>query len=424
MDRSRDVAPDLGGHSESRLPVWHQVPQSVYIHIPFCAQRCGYCNFALIADRPDLVDAYLDALERELAWRLSPGTLPASAVLPLPIRTLFLGGGTPTFLSLSQVDRLVNLLRRYFSWNDADPQREWSVEANPNDLNAVVVEHWAAHGVTRFSLGVQSFREKKLALLERTHRAADVQLASDLVLAEGCQLSLDLIFAVGDETIAEWEFDLHAALSCRAQHLSTYQLTFEKGTQFWNRLQRGVLSEAEQDQALLLYQRTREILLDAGFQHYEVSNFARRGFRSRHNCVYWTGRPYWAFGPGAAGYVHGQRYVNHSSTTTYIKRLRASESPVVELDDDGDDMRAREYFVFGMRLLDGLQPDVFSRETGRDWESLFGDQIHRDLAAGYFCWTDGSLRLTTAGLYISDSLWPNYLSPKPLSPLTDRTSVP
>lgn len=384
-------------------PVWKRAPQSVYVHIPFCTQRCGYCNFALIADRADLVEAYLEALQRELEWRLGNESSPRA------IKTLFLGGGTPTFLSLPQVDRLVNLLRQYFVWEERDSTSEWSVEANPNDLTKSVVAHWSAHGVTRFSLGVQSFRAEKLALLERTHRAIDIQQACEFVLERGRQLSLDLIFAVGDETAAQWEADLQAALSCQASHLSTYQLTYEKGTPFWSRLQRGVLHEAEQDHALQLYQLTRSFLLDRGFEHYEVSNFARPGFRSRHNCVYWTGRPYWAFGPGAAGYVDGQRYVNHSSTTTYIKRMQTQRNPVAEWDQDGDVMRAREYFVFGMRMLDGLDPKTFRSETSLDWDELFGEQIRRDVEAGHFCWDNDRLKLTPQGLYISDTLWPNYL---------------
>ncbi|MBL8891345.1 MAG: radical SAM family heme chaperone HemW [Planctomycetaceae bacterium] len=385
-------------------PVWKHDSKSVYVHIPFCAQRCGYCNFALIADRADLVESFLEALARELQWRLGTEHPPRS------IETLFLGGGTPTFLSLAQAERLVTLLRKYFVWDAQAPNHEWSVEANPNDLTSEAVAHWSELGVTRFSLGVQSFRAAKLQLLERTHRALDIQRACDLVRQHGRQLSLDLIFAVGDETLAEWESDLRAAIDCCPQHLSTYQLTYEKGTQFWNRLQRGLLNEADQDHALRLYQRTREMLLADGFEHYEVSNFCRPGFRSRHNCVYWSGRPYWAFGPGAAGYIDGCRYVNHSSTTTYIKRMALGESPVVELDNDGDEMRAREYFVFGMRMLEGVDLQVFADETGQNWECLFGDQLRHDLEIGYFCRNNHRIQLTPTGLYISDTLWPNYLS--------------
>jgi len=390
---------------EASLPVavWQQPPRSVYIHVPFCTQRCGYCNFALVAGRGDLVEAYLEALQIELEQRL------IDYAQPWPIETLFLGGGTPTFLQPRQIDRLVAQLRQRFTWDGDRPDWEWTVEANPNDLSADVVTHWSGHGVTRFSLGAQSFRSEKLKLLERTHTAHEIRLASQRILEADARLSLDLIFAVADETPTQWRADLHAALDCQAQHLSTYQLTFEKGTQFWNRLQRGVLSEAEQDRALELYQITREVLMAAGYEHYEVSNFALTGQRSQHNCVYWTGRPYFAFGPGAASYIQGVRRINHGSTTGYIKRLRQGLSAVAEEDCDGPEMRAREYFVFGMRMLGGIQAEKFARETGFELQRLFGKLLERDTARGWLCQEHSHWRLTEVGLYVSDTLWPDYL---------------
>lgn len=396
----------------TQVPVWRRTPRAVYVHVPFCAQRCGYCNFALIANRGDLVDAYLEALAVELERRM------ASYPHPLPIETLFLGGGTPTFLSLPQVDRLIGMLRQWFVWNPNAADWEWTVECNPNDLHAQTVEHWAQHGVNRFSLGAQSFHANKLAQLERTHQGADVRRAAQRVLEQGARLSLDLIFGVGNESLADWEADLQAAVECQPQHLSTYQLTYEKGTQFWNRLQRGQLQEPEQDHALELYLHTRRYLSAAGYQHYEVSNFAQPGSQSRHNRVYWTGRPYLAFGPGAASYLGGQRLVNHASTTTYIKRLLDGELAITDIDSDGDRMRAREYFVFGMRLLEGLDPTVFARETGFELEDLVGSTLARDVAAGFFVRRDGRWQLTETGLAVSDGLWPDYLSEQP-EPATD-----
>lgn len=393
----------VSAHSEV-VPVWRRTPRAVYVHVPFCAQRCGYCNFALIADRGDLVDAYLGALALELERRLAPYPQ------PLPIETLFLGGGTPTFLSPAQVDRLIALLRQWFVWDPSNAGWEWTVECNPNDLQAESVGHWAEHGVNRFSLGAQSFRAAKLTQLERTHQGDDVRRGASLVLERGARLSLDLIFGVGDESIADWEADLQAAVDCQPDHLSTYQLTYEKGTQFWNRLQRGQLHEPEQEDALQLYLHTRQFLSAAGYQHYEVSNFARPGSQSRHNRVYWTGRPYLAFGPGAASYVGGQRLVNHASTTTYIKRLRDGELAITDTDDDGDRMRAREYFVFGMRLLEGIDPSVFQRETGFELAALVGPTMARDVAAGFFVNRAGRWQLTETGLAVSDGLWPDYLS--------------
>ncbi len=399
-------------------PVWLRQPRSVYVHVPFCTQRCGYCNFALIAGRQDLVDSYLQALEREVATTLK------SFPRPLEIETLFFGGGTPTFLQPRQVEQLVELFKTQFSWQASDPQApdsqapnsqaserqwEWTVEANPNDLTAAAVQHWTALGVTRFSLGAQSFRSEKLRFLERTHSGDDIRRACEQVLASGAILSLDLIFAVDNETHEQWTADLDAAIACQPHHISTYQLTFEKGTQFWNRLHHGHLTEADQDDALRLYRQAQDQLGAAGYEHYEVSNFARPGFRSRHNQVYWSGRPYLAFGPGAASYISGVRRVNHHSTTTYIKRLAREESPVAEVEPVDPVMRAREYFVFGMRRLDGIDARTFKQETRQDLQELLGPLIQRDVSEGFFRWQGTRLQLTPKGLYISDSLWPDYL---------------
>lgn len=385
-------------------PVWQREPVNVYVHVPFCTQRCGYCNFALIAGRGDLVESYLQALECELRLKLGAPSTPKN------ISTLFFGGGTPTFLSPSQVERLISILRLWYSWEPAIPDWECTVEANPNDLNADLIACWRAFGVNRFSLGAQSFQSDKLRRLERTHSGDDVRRAAELVLQSGARLSLDLIFGLHDEAADDWAADLQAAESCEPHHLSTYQLTYEKGTQFWNRLQKGQDSEVDQDRALDLYRLTKEFLEAAGWEHYEVSNFARPGFRCRHNSVYWTGRPYAAFGPGAASYLGGVRSVNHASTTTYIKKMLKGESPVTDRDQDGPEMRAREYFVFGMRLLDGIDPHTYHHETGYDLFQLLGTGIERDVRAGYFHWNADRLQLTNSGLYLSDSLWPNYLT--------------
>jgi oxygen-independent coproporphyrinogen-3 oxidase len=307
------------------------------------------------------------------------------------------------------MERLVGMIRQYFVWDATDPDWEWTVEANPNDLSPATIHQWCRQGVTRFSLGAQSFRPAKLRLLERTHGADDIRAACQSILNAPARLSLDLIFAVPNETVGDWQSDLRAAIDCQAQHISTYQLTYEKGTQFWNRLQRGNLTEAEQDLALSMYQTACETLRSSGFEHYEVSNFAQPGQRSRHNCVYWTGRPYFAFGPGAASYLEGVRRVNHRSTTTYIKRLQQGQSPVAEEDRDGPEMRAREYFVFGMRMRDGIHSQTFAAETGFDVGHLFGKLLERDSAHGWLGEQNGRWRLSDAGLYVSDSLWPDYL---------------
>lgn len=388
--------------------IWMQTPRSVYVHIPFCTQRCGYCNFALVTGRDDLVDRFLDALEVELKRQT------ADFETPLPVQTLFLGGGTPTYLSLDQIDRLMEMLLKHFRLQTDLADFEFSVEANPNDLQGELVQHFVSHAANRFSLGAQSFQESKLTILERSHRAQHIRSAAELIKAAGAELSLDLIFAAPGETLSQWQQDLQAAIDCQPDHVSTYQLTFEKGTQFWNRLQKGKLHETDEDLSLEMYQTAIEMLTAAGLRHYEVSNFGRPEKHSRHNCVYWSGRPYFAFGPAAARYVNGQRIVNHGSTTTYIRRLLNDEDPAHDIEALDPELRARECFVFGMRMLQGVNQTDFQRKTGYNILELCGEQIQQDIRQGFIEsheYKSGEMtyRLSPQGLYLSDGLWPKYL---------------
>ena len=270
---------------------------SVYIHVPFCAHRCGYCNFTLVAGRLDLAEPYLAAIERELAGLNEPRQ-------PHPVDTLFFGGGTPTQLSPPQLSRLLQSVLR---WHPPAVRYEFSVEANPADVTPELIALLTQHGVTRVSLGAQSFQSAKLRTLERDHQPDDIRRAATLIRESGLQLSLDLIFGVPGETAADWQADLDAALALAPDHVSTYGLTFERGTTFWNRLSHGQLQCADEDTERSLYLTAIDRLSSAGLEHYEVSNFARPGRRCRHNEAYWAGQQYDAAGPGATRYVAGVR---------------------------------------------------------------------------------------------------------------------
>lgn len=421
--------------SDTWQAVWMSPPRSVYVHVPFCAQRCGYCNFALITGREDLVDRYLDAIEIELRLQVAPYISHNHGMIE--VDTVFLGGGTPSYLSLTQMDRLFDLLGRYFRFASSlqGEAFECTAEANPNDLSPEKVRHFVDRGVNRFSLGAQSFAPQKLAKLERTHGGDEIRSAGASVKDAGAALALDLIFAAPGESPHDWQNDLQAAIACQPDHISTYQLTYEKGTQFWNRLQRNLLSETEDEHALTMYVSAIETLSAAGFEHYEVSNFCRPGKACRHNIVYWTGRSYFAFGPGAARYLNGRRVVNHSSTTTYIKRLvnyelasavgdgvaeslaaealdaeaLAAEALATDVEACDHEMRAREYFVFGMRMRCGIDRTTFQQETGYRLNDLFGSAIEKHLAAGHLFWNQQRLQVTGTGLNISDAMWPDFL---------------
>jgi len=371
-------------------------PRSAYIHVPFCVHRCGYCNFALVADRGDLVEPYLQALATELSWLGEPR----------PVDTLYFGGGTPTFLSPEQLDKLCRLAT---DWHPLRPGYEWTVEANPGDLDRDRVGVLVDRGVNRLSLGAQSFRDEKLRLLERDHQADDVGRAVELARRAGLSVAIDLIFAAPGETLDQWHDDLRQALALLPEHISTYGLTFERGTTFWNRQQRGDLTSMTEDEELEMYELAIDLLSNSGFEHYEISNFALPGCRSRHNTAYWSGAGYYAVGPGAASYVDGVRETNHRSTTTYLKRIEAGESPVAESERLDAQQRAREQLVFGLRQLAGVDRYEFARRTGFELDKLAGTQIARLVELGMLAADDSHVRLTRSGLMISDSIWPELL---------------
>ncbi len=372
------------------------MPRAAYLHVPFCAHRCGYCNFTLIAGRDDLIESYLNALERELAQLGEPRE----------VETLFFGGGTPTHLAPAQLERLLQTALR---WHPLAEGYEFSVEANPVDLDEPRMAVLAEHGVTRVSLGAQSFDPAKLALLERDHRRPQIERAFALARKSVQSVSLDLIFGAPGETLAGWAADLDAALALGPDHVSTYGLTFERGTAFWSRLRKGELAQQDESAEAEMYALAIDRLAAAGFEHYEVSNFARPGHRCRHNEVYWSGQEYYAAGPGAARYVDGRRETNHRSTTTWLRRVLAGESPVQERETLPPEDKAREALVFGLRRLTGIAREEFAARTGFEIDALIGPELQQLVALDLLADDGQSIRLTRAGLFISDAIWPRFL---------------
>jgi oxygen-independent coproporphyrinogen-3 oxidase len=371
-------------------------PESAYVHVPFCRHRCGYCNFTLVAGRDDLIDSYLLAIEREFD-QLSQ---------TYELNTLYLGGGTPTHLPPAALARLFQSLRQRFSLRAA---AEFTVEANPLDLNAERCAVLRDAGVNRLSLGVQSFRDAKLEVLERDHRSHDIHRALELARGVAGSISLDLIYSTPGESLEQWLEDVAAAIDIGVDHISVYGLTIEQGSAFYGRHLRGSLAKTPEPLEAKMYEAAIDHLAAGGYQQYEVSNFARPGHASRHNEVYWRGRSYFAFGPGAASYIRGQRRVNHRSTTAYLHRVLSGQSPVAELEQLSPEDRARERLVFGLRMLAGVERQEFLADTGFEIETLVGRELPQLLELGLLAWTGNRLHLTRRGLLVSDSIWPKFL---------------
>lgn len=371
-------------------------PPSAYVHVPFCARRCGYCNFSVVAGRGELVPRYLAALERELAGLGEPQD----------VATLYVGGGTPTQLAPGDLERLLELVRGWFRPLEG---AEVTVEANPADVTPELVALLVRYGVNRVSLGAQSLHTGKLRVLERDHTPDDVRRAVELLRAHITSLSLDLIFSAPGERLEDWAADVHAALRLAPDHLSTYGLTIERGTTFYGRWLRGKIHRPDEETEAAMYELAVDAIGAAGFEHYEVSNFARPGFRSRHNEAYWTGRDYLAAGPGAARYISGCREVNHRSTFTWMARLFAGESPVAEREQLEPEDRAREALVLGLRRLEGIERHAFAQRTGFELDTLAGPSLRRHVQWGLMVDDGRRIRLSRRGLLVSDSLWPEYL---------------
>lgn len=301
------------------------------------------------------------------------------------------------------------LLRIVAEWFPLRQGGEFSAEANPADLDDTRTAILAKAGVTRISLGAQSFDDNKLRVLERDHAARDIVGAVDLARRYHLQVSLDLIFAVPGETVAGWQQDLREAFQLEVNHISTYGLTFEQGTAFWSRRMKGELLETDETDELAMYELAIDQLESNGFEQYEISNFAQPGFRCRHNEAYWTGEQYYAAGPGAARFVDDARETNHRSTSTYIRRMLGGQSPVAEREDLTAEDHARERLIFGLRRLEGIELETFQRQTGYDVDALAGEALERFVAAGLLARSADRLRLTRRGLVVSDSLWPDLL---------------
>ncbi|MBX3441996.1 MAG: radical SAM family heme chaperone HemW [Planctomyces sp.] len=375
-------------------------PRAAYVHVPFCRHRCGYCDFTLIAGRDDLIDRYLDALALEIEREL-PG--------PVEVDTLFFGGGTPSHLSPDQLARLFGIVGSRIS---LVPEGECSIEANPLDLDNERLAALVQAGVNRVSIGVQSFQPGELRLLERDHTGIEARDAVRRVRRAIPNVGVDLIFGTPGQSLADWSASLEACLALEPAHVSTYGLTFEKGTSFWSRRERGALRQSPEDLEREMYELAMEQLPAAGVPQYEISNFARPGFECRHNETYWDARSCWAFGPGAASYLGGVRRQNHRSTTTWIARTLTREvAPPALVEELSPEDRAREAAMLGLRRTRGIDSAAFERRFGAAPRSLAGAAFERLVSAGWLEESSGWLRLTREGRCVADTVLMEFLSP-------------
>ena len=367
----------------------------IYVHIPFCASRCSYCDFFSTLEMETAGAPYVEALIGEA--RLRRHELGDDAV-----RTLYLGGGTPSQLPLPLLTRLVLGLNEVF---DLSGVEEFTVEANPDDVTPEWCSTLASLGVNRLSMGVQTFEDDILRLIGRRHNASQVAHAIANLRAAGItNISIDLIYGLPGQTLDSWKRSVEQAIALRPQHVSAYGLTYEPGTRLWLQRERGEVQEVPEEVCVEMYCDFVERLRDAGYEHYEISNFALPGFHSRHNSSYWDETPYLGLGAAAHSYDGKIRRSNPCDLHQYIAHIQAGE-PACEREEMTRYECYDERVMLGLRTAAGVDAERLREDFGQDVYSHFIREIQRHLDAGNVRLVGNSQYVLTAnGILLSDSV--------------------
>lgn len=393
---------------------------SLYIHIPFCRHRCAYCDFNTYAGQESLIPAYLKALQAEIEQ------VAVKLNFPHEIGTIFLGGGTPSYLPVEGLREILNTCRRVFPIRD---DCEISIEANPGTVHREGLSELRRAGFNRISMGMQSANIHELRLLEREHDPiAVIRAVASARLAGFENLNLDLIFGIPGQTMDSWKKSIHFALNLKPDHLSLYALMIEHGTPFKKWVERGLINVPDDDLAADQYEYACQILEEAGFEHYEISNWAlKTGDRSKmcqHNLQYWRYLPYIGVGAGAHGFLENHRMVNVRGIKVYIDRMKfpadmpfpasSAAEQVGELDLW---TQMQEKMMVSLRLLnEGVEAASFAQRFGVELEEVFGDQIARLTRQGLLEWAGSSdqrrLRLTQQAWLLANRVFREFVGLK------------
>ena len=365
-------------------------PTSAYVHIPFCTQICYYCDFSKVFIKNQPVDSYLEHLLEEFqSYDIQR------------LRTLYIGGGTPTALSASQLEVLLKGLTENL---DLSVLEELTIEANPGDLDADKIAVLKNSAVNRVSLGVQTFDDKMLKKIGRSHLEKDIYENIDrLKLAGFDNISIDLIYALPGQTMEQVKENVAKAIGLDIPHMSLYSLILENHTVFMNRMRRGKLPLPKEELEAEMFEYIIAELERAGFEHYEISNFSKIGFESRHNLMYWDNAEYYGIGAGASGYVNGVRYKNHGPIRHYLSAVEEGNARITEEHLSQKEQMEEEMFL-GLRKKSGVSMARFEEKFGRSFDELYGE-IVRDLVQKGLMQIEGDrVRMTKRGLFLGDTV--------------------
>ena len=374
----------------------------IYIHVPFCASRCIYCGFytaTTLSSQDRLVRALCSELDMRRDYLLDK----AAPTSPITIDTIYLGGGTPSQLSqenlLRLFDAIYNKVEQVPTFH-ISPTAEVTMECNPDDLTPQFVQTIARLPVNRVSMGVQTFSDERLNFLRRRHKATDIEPAIQRLRQVGIgNISIDLIFGFPKQTVNEWATDLQKAIELDVEHISAYSLMYEEGTPLFRLLEQQRVSEIADSQSLDMFNLLVDTLTTNHYEHYEISNFAREGFSSRHNASYWQGIPYLGLGPSAHSYDGNSRQWNVSNLHKYMDAIENGTVPM-EKETLDEDTKYNDWITTALRTKEGLDLNLLS-EAHREY-LLRAAEPH--LREGNLVLTNNNIALSRAGIFISDSV--------------------
>lgn len=371
-------------------------PTGIYIHIPFCLQKCAYCDFYSIPlSNPDVLEDYTRSILTELSLRRGE--------TEGPLRSIYVGGGTPSLLSPEQLGRILDKIRALYRGPD---QLEITLEANPATVNPRLLREIRATGINRLSIGVQSFSDSELQVLGRRHQARDaVEAVREAIEAGFDNVNIDLIFGVPGQNLPAWQDNLVQATRLGPSHISAYLLQLDPDVPLAQLIRTGEISTLDEDLEADLYSLTRAYLEEQGYSHYEISNFARPGRECQHNILYWQGFDYLGFGAGGVSFDGGQRFVNLPRLQRYMEHLRQNQLPPREiLENMSERQKVADAIITGLRMTEGISQAEFHQRFGVDFMREYDQVIASCAGQGLLRFSQGRLCLTPRAYFLSNQV--------------------
>ena len=376
------------------------VKTSAYIHIPFCSHICYYCDFNKVFIEGQPVDEYVDLLIEEMKIASQHDQIPL-------LETLYIGGGTPSTLSLKQMERLLEGIHQYIP---LQKNNEFSIELNPDDGSIEKLALLKDYGVNRISMGVQTFNDDLLKAIGRKHRRETVyQTVAAAKQAGFDNISIDLIFRLPKQTIADFRDTLKDALELDLPHYSIYSLILEHKTVFYNLMRQGKLPLPTQDEEAEMFQMAMDAMEQSNHKHYEISNYAKPGYESRHNLHYWNADEYYGFGAGAHGYVKGERYQNKGPIQHYLEPLRQGELPILQSQPLTRQAKIEEFMFLGLRKMSGVTYREFAYRFNCSMMSIYQEVIMDLVEQGLIIRDDHGIRLSQKGKFLGNNVFQSFL---------------